>query len=146
MNVFRRKLFIYPEIQTPLLKQVLGGLLILSILQVIGVSLSMIWLRYRTGLAVELVVDYRLLEPLKAFLYLAIIVPIIINFIIGLYLLLFISNRFAGPLFRLERELDNYLEKGGKLNVKFRENDNLKVLADKVNRAFERQYQENTKQ
>jgi hypothetical protein len=138
MNVFRRKLFIYPEIQTPLLKQVLGALFFLSILQVLGISLSMVWLRHQTQMAVELVVDYRLLQPWKTLLYLSVIVPILINFLIGLYLLLFISNRFAGPLFRLERELDKYIENGGELHVKFRENDNLKVLANKVNIAFQR--------
>ncbi len=138
MNVFRRKLFIYPEIQTPLLKHVMGALFFLSVLQILGLSLSMVWLRHHSDMAIELVVDYRLLEPWKNLLYLSIIVPILINFLIGIYLLLFISNRFAGPLFRLERELDNYIEKGGHLQVKFRENDNLKGLANKVNIAFER--------
>ncbi len=138
MNVFRRKLFIYPEIQTPLLKQVLGALFFLSILQILGISLSMVWLRHQTQMAIELVVDYRLLQPWKTLLYLSIIIPIVINFIIGIYLLLFISNRFAGPLFRLERELDKYIEHGGKLQVSFRQNDNLKKLAQKVNTAFER--------
>ncbi|MBC7420483.1 MAG: hypothetical protein H7328_07110 [Bdellovibrio sp.] len=138
MNVFRRKLFIYPEIQTPLLKQVMGALFLLSILQILGVSLSMVWLRYQTQMAVELVVDYRLLQPWKNLLYMSIVIPIIVNFVIGLYLLLFISNRFAGPLFRLERELDKYIENGGKLHVSFRQDDNLKGLAEKVNIAFER--------
>lgn len=138
MNVFRRKLFIYPEIQMPLLKQVMGALFFLSVLQVLGISLSMMWLRYQTQMSIELVVDYRILQPWKTLLYLSVVVPIVVNFLIGIYLLLFISNRFAGPLFRLERELDNYIANGGKLQVKFRENDNLKVLAKKVNVAFER--------
>ena len=122
----------------PLIKQVFGAFFILSVLQVLGISLSMVWLRHQTQMAVELVVDYRLLQPWKNLLYLSIIVPIIINFLIGMYLLLFISNRFAGPLFRLERELDKYIENGGKLHVSFRQNDNLKGLAEKVNIAFER--------
>ena len=142
MMIFRRKLFIYPEIQSPILKQLLGGLFFLSVVQILGLSLSMVWLRQQTQMAIELVVDYRLLQPWKNLLYLSIIVPIIINFVIGLYLLLFISNRFAGPLFRLERELDNYLEKGGRLHVKFRDSDNLKGLADKVNRAFDKKIED----
>ncbi|MBC7741760.1 MAG: hypothetical protein H7061_06170 [Bdellovibrionaceae bacterium] len=142
MFFLRRKLFIYPEIQMPILKQVMGGLFLLSILQILGVSLSMVWLRHQTQLAIELVVDYRLLQPWKNLLYLSIILPILVNILIGIYLLLFISNRFAGPLFRLERELDKYIENGGKLQVHFRENDNLKALAHKVNLAFERKLED----
>ncbi len=145
MNVFRRKLFIYPEIQMPLLKQVMGALFFLSFLQILGISLSSVWLQRQTQMSIDLVVDYRLLQPWKNLLYMSVIIPIFVNFIIGVYLLLFISNRFAGPLFRLERELDNYIEKGGKLQVKFRESDNLKVLAQKVNIAFERRLTDESK-
>lgn len=136
MNIFRRKLLIYPEIQLPLLRNSIIGFLILVVLQVSGLVFSMIWLTHQTQLSMDIVVDYRILKPWKTLLYISIIAPVFVNLIVAAYLHLFISNRFAGPLFRLEKELDKYIENGNSVNISFRENDNLKNLAEKINQAI----------
>lgn len=136
MNIFRRKLLIYPEIQLPLLKNTMIGFLILVLLQVAGLAFSMIWLTQQTQLSMDIIVDYRILKPWKTLLYISIITPVFVNLAVAVYFHLFISNRFAGPLYRLEKELDKYIENGSSVNISFRENDNLKNLAQKINLAI----------
>jgi hypothetical protein len=58
----------------------------------------------------------------------------IFNLIIGLFISLYISNRFAGPIFRLEREIDRYLRNEvSHVSVKLRTTDYLHSLAIKIN-------------
>ena len=49
------------------------------------------------------------------------------------YFFFYFSNRIAGPVFRIEQQLD-FLKETGKFNpIVLRENDLLKSLADKIN-------------
>jgi hypothetical protein len=135
MNILRRKYFIYPEIQLPLLKQIAIGLTLLTILQVSGVILSMHWLEAVSKADISIVVDQRVLGPWKTLLFLSVCIPIVLNMAIGLSIVLYVSNRFAGPLFRLEKEIDLFLNGEKKeLKVKFRNNDYLHSLAEKINK------------
>ena len=135
MNILRRKYFIYPEIQLPLIKQTAIGLTLLTILQVSGVFLSMHWLEAVSKADISIVVDQRVLGPWKILLFLSVCIPVVLNLAIGMFIVLFVSNKFAGPLFRLEKEIDLFL-KGEKkeLNVKFRNNDYLHTLSEKINK------------
>ncbi len=136
MNILRRKYFIYPEIQLPLLKQIAIGLSILSALQVVGVYLSMQWLAAVSQADISIVVDQRVLGPWKNLLFLSVFIPVILNLIIGIFIVLFVSNKFAGPLFRLERELDQYISgEKNELTVRFRQGDYLHRLAEKINKV-----------
>jgi hypothetical protein len=134
VNILRRKYFIYPEIQKPLMLQIFIGLMTLSAIQMFGIYLSMKWMAAQVQADLTIVVDYRVLGPWKLFLYLAIFLPMILNMIIGIIIVLYTSNKFAGPLFRLEREIDRYLagETDG-IKVKFRTDDYLHKLAEKIN-------------
>ena len=135
MNILRRQFFIYPEIQKPLLKQVFFGLTLLSMIQALGIYLAMKWMANQVAADISLVVDYRVLGTWKIFLYAAILIPMVLNLFIGLFLVLFTSNKFAGPLFRLEREIDRYLNKEtDKVVVHFRTHDHLHTLAQKINK------------
>lgn len=134
MRLFRRQYFIYPEIQKPLMMQIFVGLTILSMIQMAGIYLAMKWMAAQVAADISIVVDYRVLGPWKQFLYLSIILPMILNLVIGIFIVLYTSNKFAGPLFRLEREIDRYL--GGEtdsIQVKFRTTDYLHSLAQKIN-------------
>lgn len=135
MNILRRKYFIYPEIQLPLMKQIAFGLVLLTILQISGIILSMSMLEAATKADISIVVDQRVLGPWKNLLFLSVCIPVVLNLAIGLFIVLFVSNKFAGPLFRLEKEIDSYI-KGEKkeLNVKFRNGDYLHSLSDKINK------------
>lgn len=88
---------------------------------------------------ISIVVDYRVLGPWKQFLYLSIILPMIVNLVIGIFIVLYTSNKFAGPLFRLEREIDRYLNgETDSIQVKFRTTDYLHSLAQKINSIDEK--------
>lgn len=136
MNFLRRKYFIYPEIQLPLMKQAAIGLALLTILQVAGIVLSMYWLESVAQADISIVVDQRVLGPWKRLLFLSVCIPVVLNLAIGMFIVLFVSNKFAGPLFRLEKEIDLFI-KGEKkdLNVKFRNGDYLHTLAEKINKV-----------
>jgi signal transduction histidine kinase len=54
------------------------------------------------------------------------------------FMALELSHRIAGPIYRLEKELDSRLN-GKEINpIKLREGDELKVLADKINSLIEK--------
>lgn len=139
MNILRRQYFIYPEIQKPLMMQIFVGLTILSVIQMAGIYLAMKWMGNQVAADISLVVDYRVLGSWKQFLYMAIILPMILNLVIGIFIVLYTSNKFAGPLFRLEREIDRYLSgETESVQVKFRTNDYLHSLATKINSIHKR--------
>lgn len=134
MNIFRRKYYIYPELQKPLIKFILASVLLVTTLQSILIFASVKWLEAKTQADISLVVDYRVLGAWTNLLSLSILFPLAMNFIFGFFIVLYVSNKFAGPLFRLERELDQYLSGQKKdLHVQFRESDYLHSLAQKVN-------------
>ncbi len=134
MKFLRRKYYIYPELQKPLVKFVLLSIVFVSVVQSILVFASMRWLQMKTQVDLSIVVDHRVFGPWKMLLYFSVIIPMIMNLFLGFCFILFVSNKFAGPLFRLERELDLHLS-GQKENifVQFRDNDFLHSLAKKVN-------------
>lgn len=134
MKLLRRQYFIYPEIQKPLMMQIFVGLTVLSIIQMAGIYLAMKWMAHQVSADISIVVDYRVLGPWKNFLYLSVVLPMLLNLVIGTFIVLYTSNKFAGPLFRLEREIDRYLSgETDSVQVKFRTTDYLHTLAQKIN-------------
>jgi methyl-accepting chemotaxis protein len=53
-----------------------------------------------------------------------------------------LSHRIAGPIFRLEKELDARITGNKSGPIKLRESDELKSLADKINKLMEKSRQE----
>lgn len=49
-----------------------------------------------------------------------------------------LSHRIAGPLFRLERELDDRIAGKEQGPIKLRKDDELKILVEKINKLLER--------
>lgn len=134
MNIFRKKYYIYPELQRPLIKFVVTSFIIMTVVQCFLIFLSMKWLEAKTQANMSIVVDYRVLGPWKNLLYFSVFAPMVMNIFFGFGIILFVSNKFAGPLFRLERELDLFIgNKKSKLQVQFREGDYLHSLAQKIN-------------
>jgi len=134
MEIFRRKYFIYPEIQKPLLRLAALTFLTTIIISILAFYSSLYWLNSVTQLNPSLVVDYKILGAWKNILLAIFCLLAVINFSFSIYFVLFVSNRFAGPIFRLEREIDMFLSGEKKeLSVSFRKNDCLHRLAEKIN-------------
>ncbi len=134
INLLKRKYYIYPEIQKPLIKIVVVSVILVSVFQSALIFFSMRWLEKTIQADISIVVDYRVFGPWKSLLYFSVFTPLLMNFTFGFFFLLFFSNRFAGPLFRLERDLDGFLNGDKKvLNIQFRERDYLHSLAAKIN-------------
>ena len=72
----------------------------------------------------------------KVFGIVAVAIPIVL--IVIWFVALELSHRIAGPLFRLEKELDTRLRGDRKGPIKLREHDELKNLAEKINRLIEK--------
>lgn len=134
MKIFRRKYFIYPEIQKPLLSLAALSFLTTISISILAVYGSVRWLNSVTNFDVSLVVDYRILSAWKNILLVSFGLLALINFGFSVYFVLFVSNKFAGPIYRLEREIDMFLNNEKKeLAVSFRKNDCLHRLAGKIN-------------
>jgi hypothetical protein len=59
------------------------------------------------------------------------------NLIFSILLSLYISNKFSGPIYHIENELDETLQSKKKINIKLRKDDYLKSLAEKINKLSE---------
>jgi hypothetical protein len=140
MRFLHRQYLIYPEVQLPLVRNVLITLMIVSTIQILGIYFSMQWLQNLTRVKLDILVDQRVLGTWKNFLFLSILIPIIINALLSIFIVLVISNKFAGPIYRLEKEIREVLNKERPLlNVKLRKDDYLKRLADMVNELDRRE-------
>ncbi|MCX5657830.1 MAG: hypothetical protein NTZ48_06370 [Candidatus Omnitrophica bacterium] len=49
-----------------------------------------------------------------------------------------LSHRIVGPVYRLEKDLEERLRSGSKEPIRLREKDELKSLADKINKILQR--------
>ncbi len=99
----------------------------------------MSWLEHSTKVNLSILVDARVLGPWKKLLILSFILPAVINLLISTFIALYVSNKFAGPIYRMEKEIDLHLmtkktELHVPLDVQLRKNDYLKSLAQKINR------------
>lgn len=133
MKLFRRTYFIYPEIQKPILVQVIIGFVALCLIQALCIYWSMHWLEQITKVNLEILVDARVLGPWKTLLFLSLSVPLIMNLMVSIFVALYVSNKFAGPIYRMEKEITEALLANKKVDIKLRKNDNLKSLAEKIN-------------
>jgi methyl-accepting chemotaxis protein len=70
----------------------------------------------------------------KVNIILLISLPVVLFFI--WLIALELSNRIAGPVYRLEKELDSRIDGKQTGPIKLRERDELKVLADKINKLM----------
>jgi len=68
-------------------------------------------------------------------LYLAVGLPII--FIAIFFYGVLISHRFAGPMYRLEKDLDEIIAGNHKVRIRFRKYDRLDNIAEKLNKVLD---------
>jgi signal transduction histidine kinase len=80
-------------------------------------------------------IAYNLMPVLKKVnLVIALSVPIIL---VLLWLVaLELSHRVAGPLYRMEKELDEIIAGNKSAPIKLRKKDEFKILADKINKLI----------
>jgi hypothetical protein len=67
---------------------------------------------------------------------------ILVSLPVALFIIWFaaleLSHRIAGPVYRLEKELDKRLEDKETGPIQLREKDELKILADKINKLIQK--------
>jgi hypothetical protein len=82
-------------------------------------------------------IAYNLLPVVqKVNLIIVIVLPISILFI--WFLALELSHRIAGPLFRLEKDLDEVISGSKKEHIKIRQKDELRPLVERINKLINR--------
>ena len=126
----RKKLFVDRNLQGALLKRIVMYwafcLLFVTVPLLIGKSFT----EPDQILAVKLVSVWSLHWPV--FLTMLLLLPFV------LYDALKLSNRFAGPLFRLRREMGRLANGDDVAPIKFRDHDFLQDLADRFNMVVDR--------
>jgi hypothetical protein len=76
------------------------------------------------------------LIPVVRKINLIILVSLPLAFLIIWLVALELSHRISGPLFRLERELDEHIAGKGRGPIRLRPKDELKALVDKINKLI----------
>ena len=61
-----------------------------------------------------------------------------ISLVISFLSTIYISHKFAGPIYRLKKEFQNIAESGKVSELKFRDGDFLSDLPEEFNKAFEK--------
>ncbi|MCC2679349.1 MAG: hypothetical protein K0R29_1925 [Pseudobdellovibrio sp.] len=134
----RTKFLIYPEIQMPLVYIGITLVLIISLIQIL--TLIIFIYKYRYG---DAQFHWSSLQEVvfnifyyRARLLLILVVPfLLICFFLGRYLL-FISNKFAGPIYKIEKELDQINETGTFREIQIRSSDFLQKFVEKLNQSY----------
>ena len=80
---------------------------------------------------------YIMLMPVFYKINLFMIIGMPIMFIVVFLWGLFISHRFAGPILRMEKDLDEILSGNWNKTIKLRKKDDLSGVADRVNKIIE---------
>jgi len=135
-NNKRNKKYLGTSFQKKLLFLVFASAVIPAII----VGLCMYYLIFNM-LAWQMVIPESIINNLmpvlrKVNLILMISGPIVI-FIIWLAALE-LSHRIAGPLYRMEKDLDERIAHGGKGPIKLRPKDEFKILVEKINKLLSR--------
>ena len=130
-NNKRRKKYLGTTLQNKLLIVIFGSAVIPAVI----IGICMYYLIF-TLLALQMVIPelivYNLVPVLhKINLIIAIAVPIILLLI--WFIALELSHRIVGPVYRLERELDERIAGVKSGPIKLRNNDEFKGLAEKLN-------------
>ena len=133
-NNKRKRKYLGTHFQNKLLFLVLAASLVPATI----VAVSMYYLIFST-MAWQIVfpelIAYNLLPVLhKVNMVLCITVPIV--FLIILLVALELSHRIAGPLYRLEKELDERISGTKHGPIHLRQNDELRPLADRLNKLL----------
>lgn len=80
-------------------------------------------------------IAYNLIPVLKK-INLIILIALPVVFLSIWFIALELSHRISGPLFRLERELDERIAGKGHGHIRLRPKDELRVLVDKINKLI----------
>ena len=80
-------------------------------------------------------IAYNLIPVLRK-INLIILISLPVVFLLIWFIALELSHRISGPLFRLERELDERIAGKGQGHIRLRPKDELRVLVDKINKLI----------
>jgi hypothetical protein len=140
MRQFRKKYLVNPRLQW----QIILGANVLALISVAMLGTLMFYMQSHLGSFTTLLAlrqDHPFLAQIAAteakFFRLCIIVGIV-QFVLFNGTALFVSHRIAGPLYRLERHLDDVGGGGDPKDVRFRNGDFYQRLAEACNRVMAR--------
>jgi methyl-accepting chemotaxis protein len=125
-------------INTPIQNKTLMLVFIAAVAPMAIVSICLYYLIFNMlawQLGIPEIIAYNLVPVArKVNIILLISLPVVLFFI--WLIALELSNRIAGPVYRLEKELDSRIDGKQTGPIKLRERDELKVLADKINKLM----------
>ena len=135
----RKKLLIYPEIQLPLLYMAINLVLVVTLIQTMTLIVFIYIYRYGdVGLQLSLLKDVVFnIFYYRAHLLLILLIPLVFIVLLFSRYFLFISNKYAGPIYKIERTLDQIIETGEYKEIKIRAADLLFRFVEKLNNSLD---------
>lgn len=134
---FRKKVLILPKLQQQILKPILVMALFIF---AINISIMILFLKKMATLMQESSTPEATQIVLSGYGF-GLITTLAANgvILIGfLYFFYILSNRIAGPIYRIELQLTNFEKTGEFQEIKLRETDLFQILADQINRVMTR--------
>lgn len=132
----RRKIFfIKKKLQLRYVLLVFFAMIVTALISV-GGAYYLIWQTIAAELAVPEIIAETLLPALtKVNIMLLIFLPS--AFIVMILLSILVSHRIAGPIYRVEKDLDEIVKGDYSRRIKFRAGDDLQELAEKINKLLD---------
>jgi ABC-type xylose transport system permease subunit len=137
---FRKKLFIYPELQKSLIAYLMWLGVIVVVVNFIG---SLIFLGQMVAIlgSAEISPQYDLSQVIfQAWLRTIVSTVVLGAVVVGIfgYFSLHLSNKIAGPAVQMKAKLAAFLENNSTEEIKLRNNDYFKDLAELINKVLEK--------
>jgi len=130
-------------INTPIQNKTLILVFAAAVVPVAIVSLCLYYLIFNMlawQLGIPEIIAYNLV-PVARKVNMIMLISLPITLFVIWFAALELSHRIAGPVYRLEKELNDRLDDKKTGPIKLREKDELKTLADKINKLIERSRQ-----
>lgn len=131
----RKKYFVKQKLQFKYLAFVFLAMLIPTVI-CCGALYYLIWQTIAAEIAIPEALEEHVIPALREVnIILLVIIPLI--FFIMLLIAFYISHKIAGPVYRVEKELEEIIKGDYSRRIKLRANDELKELAEGINQLLD---------
>lgn len=143
----KRRLLVYPEMQTPLIfanMAILLGLTAVFVAAFYAGNSKLIGLGEMSGFDTNHTY-FKFIQYQASVFYKYIALGSVVGMALSTFVTLWISRRMAGPIVKLESYFDKMAENGKFQEIKFRKDDYLHPLGKKINKALKKKGSEHKK-
>lgn len=138
----RKKLLIEPAFQISFLK--FTGAILLVVGTIFYLATAFFFHNFRKlGAEMGMGADhifFQFLETQETRMNAIVLISLVVTSAVFLLWSLYVSNKIAGPIYRLKKELSDHIENGTQKDIAFRKGDYFTELAELVNNALKKKH------